>query len=174
VGVLSVGKPGNRLRPRDLVQRRRSRASPFLPGPVGDGTPSPEPLLLIRQGSQAQHDLIQIDSTATGYGWFVDETPADDLEFTIVAGPNQFGAPSDTAAHGRVDLLTAVMHELGHVLGWGHAEEDELMGETLSPGVRQTIDVLLAETDEAGLDAVFEQSSLSHEEVDLAFASLLA
>jgi hypothetical protein len=66
------------------------------------------------------------------------------------------------------------MHELGHVLGWGHAEEDELMGETLSPGVRQTIDVLLAETDEAGLDAVFEQSSLSHEEVDLAFASLLA
>ncbi len=123
------------------------------------------------QLGRASRDRIQIDASAAGYGWFVDETPADDLEFTIVAGPSQFAAPVETAAHARVDLLTAVMHEFGHVLGWGHTEEDELMGETLFPGIRQTIDVLLAETDEAGLDAVFEQSSLSHEEVDLVFAS---
>jgi hypothetical protein len=54
-------------------------------------------------------NTIYVDVTAAGYGWFVDPTPADDSEFGL-------GAADGTAA-GRMDLLTVVMHELGHVLG---------------------------------------------------------
>jgi hypothetical protein len=50
-----------------------------------------------------------VDVTAAGYGWFVDPTPADDSEF----GLGMAGSP----AAGRMDLLTVVMHELGHVIG---------------------------------------------------------
>jgi hypothetical protein len=35
-----------------------------------------------------------------------------------------------------MDLLTAVMHELGHVLGYDHSEAG-LMRESLVPGVRR-------------------------------------
>ena len=37
----------------------------------------------------------------------------------------------------RVDLLTAVMHEFGHVLGEGHSAGDDVMEERLSPGTRR-------------------------------------
>jgi Ca2+-binding RTX toxin-like protein len=72
--------------------------------------------------------IIFIDSDAAGYGWFVDQTPADDLEFVL----------ADGAAAGRMDLLTVVMHELGHVLGYEDlaAASNILMSEALSAGVR--------------------------------------
>ena len=50
---------------------------------------------------------IEIDTTAAGHGWFVDQTPSESSEF---AGPGS--APAG------VDLLTAVLHEIGHVLGY--------------------------------------------------------
>lgn len=53
---------------------------------------------------------VTIDVTAAGWGW------------TVVGGG--------------IDLLTVVMHELGHVLGLEHGDEDTLMGETLGPGER--------------------------------------
>jgi hypothetical protein len=84
--------------------------------------------------------FVLIDQTAAGYGWFADLTPALDEEFdhdaegVLVAGA---GSP----AYGRVDLLTVVMHELGHVLDLEHTDEEEghdhdLMGATLGTGVR--------------------------------------
>ena len=36
-----------------------------------------------------------------------------------------------------MDLLTVVMHELGHVLGYDH-DDDGVMAETLAAGVRRT------------------------------------
>ena len=51
---------------------------------------------------------VTIDGTAGGWGW--------------------------TVSGGKMDLLTVVLHELGHVLGLEHAGEDTLMGETLAPG----------------------------------------
>jgi fibronectin type 3 domain-containing protein len=53
--------------------------------------------------------VIYLDATADGHGWFLDPTPRDDSEF----------APglADSPAAGRVDLLTVLTHEMGHVLG---------------------------------------------------------
>src|SRR5262249_51190485 len=57
---------------------------------------------------------IWIDRTAAGWGWSTDATPAA----------------------GRMDLLTVVTHEFGHVLGLP-ATPTGVMEVVLSPGVRQ-------------------------------------
>jgi Ca2+-binding RTX toxin-like protein len=77
---------------------------------------------------------ILIDETAAGYGWFVDDTPADNSEFQNVNGELQ--ASSTSPAYGRMDLLTAILHELGHLLGQDH-ETDGLMTPTLATGQRK-------------------------------------
>ncbi|MBR1205935.1 MULTISPECIES: cadherin repeat domain-containing protein [unclassified Bradyrhizobium] len=62
---------------------------------------------------------ITIDTDAAGHGWFIDPTPSDNFEFTHAvnaAGTDLLTDPS-TAAAGHLDLLTTVVHELGHVLG---------------------------------------------------------
>ncbi len=60
--------------------------------------------------------LVTLDGDAAGIGWFVDTTLTKDEEFRISsAGAKVAGANS--AAYGKIDLLTAVMHEMGHVLG---------------------------------------------------------
>jgi hypothetical protein len=73
-------------------------------------------------------NLILIDATAAGHGWFVDQTPSDNSEFSG-------GQARSGDAAGRMDLLTAVMHEIGHILGLDHGAE-EVMNATLSPGTR--------------------------------------
>ena len=71
---------------------------------------------------EAAPNAIYIDRTAAGYGWFVDSTPADDSEFTDALGPYALAAPSGSPAANRVDLLTTVMHEMTHLLGYGHSD----------------------------------------------------
>jgi hypothetical protein len=80
---------------------------------------------------------IWIDDDAAGYGWFVDPTPGDDVEYGDVLGPHTLAARRDTAADQRVDLLTTVMHEMGHLLGYQHAADD-LMQAVLPLGVRRS------------------------------------
>jgi WD40 repeat protein len=77
---------------------------------------------------QASGNTIRIDATAAGWGWFVDPTPGDDAEFTT---------PGDQGEQGRMDLLTVLAHELGHVLGFEHADTDGVMDTVLPPGVRR-------------------------------------
>jgi hypothetical protein len=72
--------------------------------------------------------VIMLDRTADGYGWFVDPTPGDDSEF----GPGTVKSP----AHGHIDLLSVVAHELGHLLGYGESDGNDVTGEYLAPGVR--------------------------------------
>lgn len=68
-----------------------------------------------------------IDADAAGHGWFLDPTPALDEEF------DSAGDSSMT----QMDLLTAIMHEMGHVLGFDHGEAG-LMFEALASGRRQS------------------------------------
>ena len=83
--------------------------------------------------------VIWIDSNAAGAGWFVDSTPDNDEEFHSQDGQMVARDPADSQ---RVDLLTAVMHELGHILGLpDHADQDshdDLMYAWLQPGVRKS------------------------------------
>ena len=71
---------------------------------------------------------IWLDDNAAGWGWFVDPTPWDDSEFTT---------PADQGEQQRMDLLTALEHEVGHLLGKEH-KAGGVMAETLSPGTRRT------------------------------------
>ncbi len=79
---------------------------------------------------------ILIDRDAAGYGWFIDPTPQDDPEFTQLAS-NVLAARPQTAADRRADLLTTVMHELGHELGYADDDAGDLMNATLPLGVRR-------------------------------------
>ncbi|MCL5096839.1 MAG: hypothetical protein M1608_04805, partial [Candidatus Omnitrophica bacterium] len=70
---------------------------------------------------------ILIDLDAAGKGWFIDPTPADDAEFVNGATP------------AGTDLLTVVMHEMGHTLGLDDLQTtNEVMSATLAGGVRST------------------------------------
>ena len=61
----------------------------------------------------AYSDSILMDRDAAGFGWSVGASPAP----------------------GRVDLLSAVTHEIGHVLGFEHDAAFDVMRPTLTPGV---------------------------------------
>ncbi|MCA9071729.1 MAG: hypothetical protein KDA84_22535, partial [Planctomycetaceae bacterium] len=101
---------------------------------------------------------ILIDADAAGVGWFIDSTPLQDEEFQTLTSRG-LGATSPLAL-GRVDLLTVVLHELGHILGFGDLAEDHdsanLMTESLAPNLRRL-------PDEESLDALFTQGHLLDE-----------
>jgi hypothetical protein len=80
---------------------------------------------------------IYLDSTAAGRGWFVDSTPLDNSEFTRRLRTGELLAMASSPAHDRIDALTVVMHELGHVLGFDDASGEGVMAEVLSDGVRR-------------------------------------
>src|SRR5262249_5230159 len=63
-----------------------------------------------------QPNLITLDADAAGHGWYLDGTPGDDAEFGNGAGTRLTTDPTGAPA-GHYDLLTAVMHEMGHALG---------------------------------------------------------
>jgi hypothetical protein len=92
---------------------------------------------------------VWIDGTAAGYGWFIDSTLQDNAEFHFVQGLSQWVADGHSSAFGQIDLLTTVMHELGHVLGFDDQQAGRptivtLMTETLGEGVRRLPDVGLS------------------------------
>jgi hypothetical protein len=62
------------------------------------------------------NDHVKISADAAGWGWSLDGRPA----------------------HARMDLVTVVAHELGHVLGYGESSRPgDLMANTLPAGVRR-------------------------------------
>jgi len=81
---------------------------------------------------------IYLDVNAAGYGWFVDSTPLDHSEFAFDSQLSLIALP-ESAAAGRIDLWTVILHELGHLAGYEH-ESEGLMEETLAPGVRKLAD----------------------------------
>ena len=84
---------------------------------------------------------ITLDTDAAGSGWFIDSTPLMNEEFAVGANPWQFTALDGGAASGKIDLMTVLMHELGHVMGLGHVSSTvdgtRLMAGSIDPGIRR-------------------------------------
>ncbi len=86
-------------------------------------------------------DRIRIDRDAGGYGWFVDATPMDDVEFGDTLSSSRRYTNATSAPAGRMDLLTAIMHEIGHRVGLSDSysllTRDDLMYGYLTKGERR-------------------------------------
>src|SRR5262249_61669525 len=74
-------------------------------------------------GRAAGH-TFWLDDNASGWGWFVDPTSWDDSKFTM---------PGDQGEQKRLDLLTVLEPETGHVRGYDHADSGVIV-DTLTPG----------------------------------------
>lgn len=94
---------------------------------------------------QASGHTITLDLNAAGWGWFVDRTPHSDSEFTRLGNQGE--------KH-RIDLLTVLEHELGHLLGFEH-QETGVMDDTLATGTRKSPTGHWSEQDSALVDLVF-------------------
>jgi VCBS repeat-containing protein len=84
---------------------------------------------------------ITLDRDAAGYGWFIDQTPLRSEEFAAGSTPWQFTALEGSVAAGKIDLMTVLMHELGHVMNLGHVSSavdgTRLMAGSIDPGIRR-------------------------------------
>ncbi|QDV25553.1 FG-GAP-like repeat-containing protein [Aureliella helgolandensis] len=79
---------------------------------------------------------VYVDSNAAGWGWFIDPKPADSLAFDSSIPANQSS---------RVDLLSTLAHEFGHVLGVEDSAATDLkfMEPRLEAGQRTISNALL-------------------------------
>jgi hypothetical protein len=105
----------------DLVGRLASVTAliqPLTPGQLGAALPD--------------QNAISLSPDGAGHGWFVDPTPYQDEEFTN--GTAFAGSP----AAGREDLLTTVLHELGHLAGLPDDSGSALMADALPTATRRT------------------------------------
>ncbi|WP_375173688.1 matrixin family metalloprotease [Pseudooceanicola sp.] len=76
--------------------------------------------------------LITLDIDGAGMGYFIDETAQADEEYDSTGD-----AVDGSDADGKYDLLSILMHELGHALNLDHTEEEhDLMGGFLDPSQR--------------------------------------
>jgi uncharacterized repeat protein (TIGR01451 family) len=112
-----------------LARWAKAGATPAQVSPLAQVTVqivSLPPGILARTGP----DTIWISRDAAGYGWFIDPTPSDNGEFN--------GRPA-SAAQNRMDLLTVVAHEMGHLVLQMEesAEPNDVMTEALPVGVRR-------------------------------------
>ncbi len=104
----------------------------------------PQGQLATLKGNQ-----ITLDTTAAGHGWFFDHSPNGDNEFDVPVSNQELQTTEYSGAHGRVDLLTVLMRQLGSTLtfdksklvgplGW-------LMENTIEPGTRRAPAFKMAE-----------------------------
>jgi uncharacterized repeat protein (TIGR01451 family) len=68
---------------------------------------------------------VILDRHGAEHGWFIDATPLDELEFTRPASATRWITAPQQLPAGRYDLLTAVMHELGHAAGFADSYQPE-------------------------------------------------
>jgi hypothetical protein len=87
---------------------------------------------------QAVGNTITLDDNAAGHNWFIDPTPWDNSEYLPTSNPYEWVAKEGSAAYGKMDMLSVLLHEYGHALGIDHsAANHDYMATTLTPGVRR-------------------------------------
>ncbi|WP_152052498.1 FG-GAP-like repeat-containing protein [Tautonia marina] len=116
--ILDINRPDNTM-------RIRFQGGAFSGLDMGDTLG----LATVRYDASGPFEAtIQLDADGGGRGWYVDPTPADDLEFAGAASPTFLvHGPAD-----QFDLLSTVVHEIGHALGFGIDFANRL-GSGLSP-----------------------------------------
>ena len=85
--------------------------------------------------AQISGSQIIVDINAAGHGWFIDTTPLFDSEYTSSSGVL---VASHASSIGRIDLLSVLMHELGHALGYAHGDLD-IMDDLFDVGIRRQL-----------------------------------
>jgi VCBS repeat-containing protein len=84
---------------------------------------------------------IRLSTNGAGRGWFSDSSAQSDSSFANPASATRRCAAASSANVGRVDLLTAVMHEMGHAIGLADSylekDRENLMYGYLIPGERR-------------------------------------
>lgn len=68
--------------------------------------------------SEEEVRTIYVDRDANGAGWYIDSSPFENTDFDEKLVDNSLLASSDSPAFGRYDLLTTLLHEVGHLLGF--------------------------------------------------------
>ena len=90
---------------------------------------------------EADGNYIRVDSNAGGNGWFIDASAQGDALFAKKSSITRGYTDPASAPAGRIDLLTAIMHEMGHALGLNDSyleqDRDSLMYGYLTKGERR-------------------------------------
>ncbi len=81
-------------------------------------------------------DTIYIDSSADGWGWFIDPTGGNS-DFSATSLPGVLTAIPGSAAAGHMDLLSTVLHEMGNAMGFPEDSGQDVTGNVLDPGERR-------------------------------------
>jgi hypothetical protein len=88
--------------------------------------------------AQTMGARITLDTDAAGHGWFIDYTPYLNEEWLPTSNPYEWKAKPGSEAEGKMDLLSVLLHEYGHVLGIEHsADSHDAMSAVLQPGMRR-------------------------------------
>jgi hypothetical protein len=119
--------------------------------------------LATRTAGQTEGRAITIDADGAGWGWFVDGTPAEQSEFGASGSASVFQAAAASEAANKLDLLSVLVHELGHVLGLNHTPgAADSLSATITPGQRRLPDAADIAALQAALAAAGAHSITTH------------